>query len=214
MKDTEKAICGAKTRSGKPCQKAPMKNGRCHLHGGKSLKGEEHPNFRHGKRSKYMPTKLRAIFEDVESDLEAHVLQRNLTLNESLLREKLQELEHGGDAAQSWKDMRDGLDSLKSQIAHNDMGAAAVTVGKMERVVDERERYHQAVLDIQTTMSEQRKDRTAIANIQYKGERAIPANELMVLMGGVLHVISQVVQNPQDRARIADGIDNLLISQK
>lgn len=32
----EKKVCGAKTRKGTPCQKAPLKNGRCRLHGGKS----------------------------------------------------------------------------------------------------------------------------------------------------------------------------------
>ncbi|NLP50398.1 HGGxSTG domain-containing protein [Bacillus sp. RO1] len=32
----EKKVCGAKTRKGSPCQKAPLKNGRCRLHGGKS----------------------------------------------------------------------------------------------------------------------------------------------------------------------------------
>lgn len=33
----EKPICGAKTkRTGAPCQKSPLKNGRCRLHGGKS----------------------------------------------------------------------------------------------------------------------------------------------------------------------------------
>lgn len=29
-------ICAAKNRKGKPCARRPMKNGRCHLHGGKS----------------------------------------------------------------------------------------------------------------------------------------------------------------------------------
>ncbi|BCJ87678.1 HGGxSTG domain-containing protein [Effusibacillus dendaii] len=29
-------LCGAKTRSGEPCKKAALKNGRCRLHGGKS----------------------------------------------------------------------------------------------------------------------------------------------------------------------------------
>jgi hypothetical protein len=28
--------CGAKNRQGLPCRRAPMANGRCHLHGGKS----------------------------------------------------------------------------------------------------------------------------------------------------------------------------------
>lgn len=29
-----RALCGAKTRSGKPCRSAPMANGRCRMHGG------------------------------------------------------------------------------------------------------------------------------------------------------------------------------------
>ncbi|MEL6859253.1 MAG: HGGxSTG domain-containing protein [Pseudomonadota bacterium] len=33
---SSKRICGAKTRSGKPCQSRPMPNGRCRMHGGKS----------------------------------------------------------------------------------------------------------------------------------------------------------------------------------
>lgn len=32
----EKTVCGAMTRKGTLCQKAPLKNGRCRLHGGKS----------------------------------------------------------------------------------------------------------------------------------------------------------------------------------
>ncbi|MGG4492900.1 HGGxSTG domain-containing protein [Brevibacillus reuszeri] len=32
----EKKLCGAKTKSGEPCKKAALANGRCRLHGGKS----------------------------------------------------------------------------------------------------------------------------------------------------------------------------------
>lgn len=46
--------CGAKTRSGAPCQNAPMQlGGRCRMHGGASLRGPEHPRYKHGKYSKY-----------------------------------------------------------------------------------------------------------------------------------------------------------------
>ena len=53
--------CGAKTRSGKPCQRiGNPKNGRCHLHGGKSTgprsaEGRARiaaAQFKHGNRSK------------------------------------------------------------------------------------------------------------------------------------------------------------------
>lgn len=39
-------LCGAKTRSGSPCQKHGMLNGRCRLHGGLSPKGSDHWNFK------------------------------------------------------------------------------------------------------------------------------------------------------------------------
>lgn len=46
--------CGAKTRSGSPCKKFAMPNGRCMLHGGKTP--TKHPNYnghmnalKHGK---------------------------------------------------------------------------------------------------------------------------------------------------------------------
>jgi hypothetical protein len=47
------SICGARTRSGAPCQNARMLNGRCHMHGGKSLGGADSPCYKHGKYSKY-----------------------------------------------------------------------------------------------------------------------------------------------------------------
>lgn len=58
-KNTDK-MCGAKTRSGEPCRRPPVPQGRfwisgnlrCHLHGGKSLAGYAHPNFKHGRYSK------------------------------------------------------------------------------------------------------------------------------------------------------------------
>jgi hypothetical protein len=44
--------CGAKTRAGDMCRQPAMKNGRCRLHGGKSLSGEAHGRYKHGGRTK------------------------------------------------------------------------------------------------------------------------------------------------------------------
>lgn len=46
--------CGARTRAGGNCRRGPRgKSKRCHLHGGKSLRGRAHPRFKHGHYSKY-----------------------------------------------------------------------------------------------------------------------------------------------------------------
>lgn len=44
--------CGARTRAGGSCRQPAMKNGRCRLHGGKSLSGAAHGRYRHGMRTK------------------------------------------------------------------------------------------------------------------------------------------------------------------
>lgn len=44
--------CGAKTRNGHPCRAAAMRNGRCRMHGGLSLRGIESPRYRHGLYTK------------------------------------------------------------------------------------------------------------------------------------------------------------------
>lgn len=47
-------ICGAKTRLGSPCQKSPLQGKyRCRLHGGLSLSGKDHPNYKHGRCTKH-----------------------------------------------------------------------------------------------------------------------------------------------------------------
>lgn len=40
--------CGAKTRTGGSCCQPAMVNGRCRLHGGKSLSGVQHGRYKHG----------------------------------------------------------------------------------------------------------------------------------------------------------------------
>ncbi|MDD2898395.1 MAG: HGGxSTG domain-containing protein [Desulfuromonadaceae bacterium] len=44
--------CGAITRAGGSCRQPAMKNGRCRLHGGKSLSGKAHGRYRTGKHTK------------------------------------------------------------------------------------------------------------------------------------------------------------------
>ena len=43
-----RVFCGAKTRAGGKCKQPAMKNGRCRLHGGKSLSGKQHGRYKHG----------------------------------------------------------------------------------------------------------------------------------------------------------------------
>lgn len=59
-------ICGAKTRSGTQCQKSPLENKRrCRLHGGASLSGTAHPNYKHGNCTNSIREKNRLTREEI-----------------------------------------------------------------------------------------------------------------------------------------------------
>ena len=62
--------CNAKTRSGGQCKRNSLlgKN-RCRLHGGMSLSGEAHWNYRHGHRTK------EAIANDAKNSAELNLLE-------------------------------------------------------------------------------------------------------------------------------------------
>jgi hypothetical protein len=74
--------CGAKTRSGRPCQSPAMPNGGCRMHGGKSSgapKGNKNA-FKHGRYTAVAVTWKRevgAITRD-EGDCESPILAAEL----------------------------------------------------------------------------------------------------------------------------------------
>ena len=71
------ARCGAKTRSGSPCQSGAMRNGRCRMHGGKSPgapKGERNGAYKHGRFTNEaiaMRQQIRAWVREMEQIAEA-----------------------------------------------------------------------------------------------------------------------------------------------
>lgn len=55
-------VCGAKTRAGSTCKNSPLVGGvgcRCKFHGGASISGKSHWNYKHGHCTKEMRLKTR-----------------------------------------------------------------------------------------------------------------------------------------------------------
>lgn len=61
-------ICGARRRNGELCQRSPMQNGRCYLHGGATPSGEQSANFKHGRYSEYFQGRLASKLAQQEAE--------------------------------------------------------------------------------------------------------------------------------------------------
>lgn len=201
--------CGAKTRSGGKCKRSPMKNGRCNLHGGKSLKGAESPTFKHGKRSKYLPQRIVNIYEDMVEDGDYRDLYDNIRLREAFMREKLQMLDDAPDSAKVWSDFRKLWDGIKKAFANENYGEVLAAIHTGDMLIDERLVYFETQKEIRADLAEQRKDYQAIASIQYKGENAASMAELTTFVGALLHIVAKHTPKATQSA-IFNDVNNLI----
>lgn len=98
--------CGAKKRTGPGyCMRDPMPLGRCPKHGGKSLVGVEHPNFRHGRRSAHMPARLIERLDIAQSDPELLSVVNSAAIIQARIDELLEQV-YSGESGAAWKELR------------------------------------------------------------------------------------------------------------
>lgn len=87
-----KKVCGAKNRQGKPCQKPPMANGRCRLHGGATPSGPESANYKHGRYAMAFRGQLAKKFDNALADREPLDILPELAVQRSVLEQYIEKV--------------------------------------------------------------------------------------------------------------------------
>ncbi|MGR6545234.1 HGGxSTG domain-containing protein [Paenibacillus tundrae] len=127
----EKSQCGAKTRSGEPCKRKALANGRCRLHGGKStgpkdpakLKGNKNA-LKHGLyETIWMDTitdEEREMYHQVSTDpnvqADSEYRLSELRIRRMLLRIQQEEQKDNPDAAEI-RAIEDAITKLQMNVA-------------------------------------------------------------------------------------------------
>ncbi len=106
----------------------------CKHHGGTIPRGFKHPNFKHGKRSKFLshlPDALKTDYTEIFNANQAQSLEEQLTLS-NLRTQQLLTLLQNGDLADLWSSMTASLSMLKECAATGaDINPA---VAELERI--------------------------------------------------------------------------------
>lgn len=89
------ALCGAHPKSPKgPCRSNKLyDNGRCHYHGGPTPRGAASANYVHGRFSKALNPKRRALYEDARGSEDLLSLERTLAMHDVQAVEALERRE-------------------------------------------------------------------------------------------------------------------------
>ncbi len=207
-----KAICGAKTRSGEPCQTSPVSGrNRCRMHGGTIRRGIASPHFVHGRYSKVLPARLSERYAECFDDPELLSLRSEIALVDARLMELLDPIH--GDEQGSDKIMAALLDE-ELDAAHlcNDEARVRAAEQRMMPYLESVLHRHQIIewhniiplLEARRKLCESEQKRLISARLM------VSADQAGVLMQAVVSVIKQEVTDPQMLRRIAEGISQLM----
>lgn len=159
--------CGAKTRAGGTCKNGAMPNGRCRMHGGKSLGGIGSPRYKTGRYSKYLPSRLADKYNESLSDPELLTLREDISLLDARVAELLEKLD-AGESKYLWKSLRDRMDDFEKAQRYagatkNEEVKKAKQLEAAEALSDIRTIIHKGASDwnmwteIGTTLDQRRK---------------------------------------------------------
>jgi hypothetical protein len=94
-----------------------MPNGKCRMHGGKSLSGIAHPNFKMGRYSKSGPLALRARIAEAEQDEDTLNSTPSINLLDARIAELLDKLPDDEEARKAARSLLAHLSEARTQHA-------------------------------------------------------------------------------------------------
>lgn len=205
--DPHAPICGAKTRSGKPCTNPPMHGRtRCRMHGGATPIGIAAPSYKHGRYSTSIPARLAATYETGLDDPQLLELREEIALIDARLAEVLREIDGLGDSAK-WADAKKAW--ITYQYAPN-VTLKAKAQADLEFLIDQGANQHAAWAALQNLIEQRRKLVESEHKRLVQAQQTISAEQAMALVGGLLGIMKQHIHDRATLSAIQTDVARLL----
>ncbi|HEX8636433.1 MAG TPA: hypothetical protein VF692_00110 [Pyrinomonadaceae bacterium] len=88
-----------------PCNKSPMPNGCCDIHGGKALSGIASPRFKTGQHLKYLPKGLGEKYLETLNDPDINMQREGIAIIGGLMKERFEKL-YKGESREFWAELK------------------------------------------------------------------------------------------------------------
>lgn len=212
-----RVLCGARTRSGEPCKTIAMKNGRCRMHGGKSLSGIASGSFKHGRYSKVLPNRLKETFDALtEQGDEALELTAELAAYSARLEELLSKLDVEDSSTRtleiqkSWRNLRTlqraATGPNKDKLAPRIAIAVVEHEDAIERAVAEWEKWK----DIDGVVNQIKSLGKYELDRRVKAHQVVATEHALGLMTELVTLVRANVSDPTALRNIADGMRGII----
>jgi len=184
--------CGAKRRNGQPCKAPAMANGRCRIHGGKTPNGFGLPQTKTGRYSKHLPSTLLTAYESAVNDPDLLSLHQDIHLIDALLFSNFQYLDTE-ESGEAWKAIRSSVIDMQLAFNKDDYGKCLILLTEMRDIIDRRVLHYATEQEIRDKLEQRRKLVETVHKIDFQKERAITAEQAMLLISALLDSVRRNV---------------------
>ncbi len=193
-------------RTGERCQKWRMRGkDHCDIHGGKSLRGMELPQFKHGGWSRSLPDRLSQRYQEILNDEQRHDLRNQIALADAKIVDLLKGMERG-ESDRLWVQLRKMERAFRRANRRDEQEIAADLLGEMLEIIQKGGDEALAWADVDRWLYRQGRAIEQDLRVAQIKHQVITIDEFMAMMGRLLEIIQTGVHNKDDMRRVAEGI--------
>lgn len=200
----EKSRCGAKTRSGGRCQKYPMRGRtRCALHGGKSKRGREHPNYQGKGYSKDLPTRLADKYEESQSDPELVGYRNSILLFDTRMRELIGKIDDGAPY-ERWRTVKEAFRQYTLALLEGEEADTRDALSRLDHAINVGMQDYHAWREIRDVDSHLRRLKESELKAMIAKGQMISAERLTMFMVNMITGVETIIDDPNQRKQLGD----------
>lgn len=204
-------ICGAQyfDRRAKKhfvCEKAPMDNGKCDIHGGKSVKALDHPNTKSGKFSKYMPTNLLSKYEEFLDSDEIQSLNSDIAVIEARIAMLLENYDENMIASNDLKELNRCYKAWQQSKGDNRDTKQEVFEEKLKDITID----HNFWMELTQIIDKKRKLVKTESQKKKLLDQYIPVDSVLLLFNNLTHIVEDELNSAVGGLLDEDLASNIL----
>jgi hypothetical protein len=208
-----RAVCGAKNRPSARypyCQTDKLfPNGRCRMHGGKSLKGPANPAWKGGHRSKFLPKPVASLYREAQNDLELMHARGTVALLETRVRQLMQRLATP-ESDSLWSDLKAAAEELEAAHQEPDPEARASKVlalsAELVELTNRGVNDEAAWKELRAVEREKLHAQQVEWNRLRDMRQLATAEEVYDLVRAIAESVARQVSNPKERLAVVNDI--------
>lgn len=200
-----------------PCRKFPLNGniaGLCSICDKRSNRGVNHPNYKDGRSSKYIPQKIQSRLDDLEesrNEGDFLSLKKQIKLWEVRISQLTEKLD-GGDSFEGWKAVKKAHLELRSALLSGDQASVKTAMQNLSSAIKEGEsenavwdELRKAQLHLEKLLSSERKK-------MVEDKYMMSIDEVFILLGMIGGAIRDKIKDANERHELGNELK--IIAQK